>query len=404
MLIIGGCGCFPNSLRPDREDCIVIETDIQDLYALIRGARFANSLQDAAESAKEGDYTAALRIVGDVREQYKKKHLRTLKKDPSQVESTAKQDEARRLVSKQEKYRAALAKFDELLATLQRRAAVQKPQPAATVRPPSGDSSAAPQIPAEFLQAYEGEESRDARFQLILRHFEVREVAADHTIRTDVCYFLRDKDCDYFIRIKVKAGSDDRLLLEDAVSGEHLALLSTTKLQKLGKRRRLVELDPKQPKPDAGDAVPQRQGHDAEPMEGPLDVNEPDHKARDEILDKGAFTQLMDAAQRSRLVPSADQIGYVRDREFRMGRYQKASRAIEGMFNKFIASATQRTQRIRREEMDIASGRVKMHPRDLQAKRARDVAETQLVERARNRFMRVLEGLRILMATHGPGD
>ena len=32
-------------------------------------------------------------------------------------------------------------------------------------------------------------------------------------------------------------------------------------------------------------------------------------------------------------------------------------------------------------------------------KRARDTAETQLVERARSKFLRVLEGLRMMMRT-----
>ena len=48
---------------------------------------------------------------------------------------------------------------------------------------------------------------------------------------------------------------------------------------------------------------------------------------------------------------------------------------------------------------DIASGRIKMSPKHLQEKRARDRAQTQAIERARNRFLRVLDGLRILIKT-----
>lgn len=388
----------------------MIETDIQDLYALIRGARFANFLQDASAAAREGNYSSASQIVADVRDQYEKKRLRTLKKDPSQVEAEATPEEAKRLASKQEKYRGVLEKFDEVMAALNRRAATQQ-SPTDSSKAPAraaGKPPELPQIPADLLRAYEATQSRDARFQLIRQHFGVREVAADHTIRNDICYFLRDNDRDYLVRTAVAEPSsdaisleDDAISLEDAVSGEHLVSLSKTKFLELGKRRRLVQLIPKAPQPASTDSDPPAAA--AVPVED-LPREDTDTRARDEVLDKGAFTQLMDAAQRCRLVPGADQIGHVRDREFRMAKYQKASRAIEGMFNKFIAAATQRTQRIRREEMDIASGKVKMHPRDLQAKRARDVAETQLVERARNRFMRVMEGLRILMRTHGVGD
>ena len=48
-------------------------------------------------------------------------------------------------------------------------------------------------------------------------------------------------------------------------------------------------------------------------------------------------------------------------------------------------------------DIDLASGKIKMSPKALMEKRSRDTAETQLVERARNRFLRVLDALRVLM-------
>ena len=48
-------------------------------------------------------------------------------------------------------------------------------------------------------------------------------------------------------------------------------------------------------------------------------------------------------------------------------------------------------------DADLASGKVRMSPKALMEKRARDIAETQLIERARNRFLRVLDALRVLM-------
>ena len=96
-------------------------------------------------------------------------------------------------------------------------------------------------------------------------------------------------------------------------------------------------------------------------------------------------------------MPGADQIAHVRDREFRKGNYDLALQAIEGIFSKFSAGAAARTQRLKQEDADIAAGRIKISPKDLQAKRQRDRAQDQAVERARSRFNRVLDGLRILM-------
>ncbi len=115
---------------------------------------------------------------------------------------------------------------------------------------------------------------------------------------------------------------------------------------------------------------------------------------RDQILDSGAFSQLVDAAQRSGIVPGIGIIIQVRDCEFRLGKYHQALQLIESLLSSFVGSATQRTQRLKREEQDIASGRVKMSPKDLQAKRARDNKATESVERARMKFTRVLEGIR----------
>lgn len=115
---------------------------------------------------------------------------------------------------------------------------------------------------------------------------------------------------------------------------------------------------------------------------------------RDQILDSGAFSQLVDAAQRSGIVPGIGIIIQVRDCEFRLGKYHQALQLIESLLSGFVGSATQRAQRLKREEQDIASGRVKMSPKDLQAKRARDNKATECVERARMKFTRVLEGIR----------
>ena len=50
------------------------------------------------------------------------------------------------------------------------------------------------------------------------------------------------------------------------------------------------------------------------------------------LLDLGAFTQLLTAAQQSGLVANTDAIIAARDREFRAGRYQRAFDVVEGLY------------------------------------------------------------------------
>lgn len=122
-----------------------------------------------------------------------------------------------------------------------------------------------------------------------------------------------------------------------------------------------------------------------------------DQSERDQILDVGSLSQLIDAAQRSGLVSGMATIIQVRDCEFRLGRYQQALQLIESQFQSFQGRAAQRTQQLAREDLDIAAGRIKMSGKELQIKRQRDRQQTQAVDRARTRFSRVLEGLRTLV-------
>jgi hypothetical protein len=125
---------------------------------------------------------------------------------------------------------------------------------------------------------------------------------------------------------------------------------------------------------------------------GGLDIAE-----RDTILDSGAFSQLVEAAQRTGIVPGVSTIIQLRDCEFRLGRYQQALQTMEGLFGAFTGAAQQRAQRLAREEAELASGKLKISPKDLQAKRIRDNAINDAIDRARGRFLRVLDGLRMVI-------
>jgi hypothetical protein len=128
-----------------------------------------------------------------------------------------------------------------------------------------------------------------------------------------------------------------------------------------------------------------------------LEPKLPDTAERDLVIDMGAFTLLIDAAQRCGLIPGVATIIQIRDGEFRLGRHRQALAQMESMLQGFMVAISQRTQRLAREEIDIASGRVKMTPRELQMKRARDTQQTQAIDRAQTRFSRVVEGLRTLV-------
>jgi hypothetical protein len=111
----------------------------------------------------------------------------------------------------------------------------------------------------------------------------------------------------------------------------------------------------------------------------------------------GSFTQLLAVAAQSGIVPGADQIGHVRDCAFRMGQYQTAFDAIDRLYVGFKQAADARVRRLRAEEIDYRSGVLKMSPKEWQKKKARDTRETNIIERTRRNFVRVLDGLRILV-------
>lgn len=116
--------------------------------------------------------------------------------------------------------------------------------------------------------------------------------------------------------------------------------------------------------------------------------------------DRGAFTQLLTAAQSSGLVVNADAIIGARDRELRAGRYQKAFDIIEGIYVQVNAQIARRQEELRREEMQYRSGALKMSPKEWLLRQRRETEKTQRIDRARRQFVRVLDGLTVLRSSH----
>ena len=150
----------------------------------------------------------------------------------------------------------------------------------------------------------------------------------------------------------------------------------------------------------------------AETTTSPRGDSPPDERAENDVeaplvppppsaggLDVGAFTQLLTTAQQCGFVANADAIITARDREFRLGRYQRAFDVIEGLYLQMNAQAAPRQGEWRRQEMQYKSGVLKLTPKEWQLRQRQETEQTQRLERARRQFARVLDGLRVLRAS-----
>jgi hypothetical protein len=233
------------------------------------------------------------------------------------------------------------------------------------------------------------------RQDAIERHCDVLPIELASDIANGELLLAISDGKQYILCAGTPAIEDGRLHVTSAMDGSPLKALPLEKVAlsiHRSKLHRLVLLPEATEPATSAFAAPELRATDPPEYVSKISVEQ-----RDQILDSGAFSQLVDAAQRSGIVPGIGIIIQVRDCEFRLGKYHQALQLIESLLSAFVGSATQRSQRLKREEQDIASGRVKMSPKDLQAKRARDNKATENVERARMKFTRVLEGIRAII-------
>ena len=209
----------------------------------------------------------------------------------------------------------------------------------------------------------------DEQLAILRSTLHVELVQPDHRFDAEAFYFVIGATSNSLVQTHSPAIVDGQLHFRSCMHDAPMKPLSLDRLQAAIERQRVYFVQQK-----------------------PVDPAE-----RDQILDVGSFSQLIDAAQRSGLVPGIATIIQVRDCEFRLGRYQQALQLIESQLQTFVGRAAQRTQQLAREDLDIASGRIRMSGRELQIKRQRDRQQTQAVDRARTRFSRVVEGLRTLV-------
>ena len=224
-------------------------------------------------------------------------------------------------------------------------------------------------ISSELVESLAQATAADEQLAILRSALSVEVVQPDHRFDPGAFYFVIGAASNSLIQTHSPAVVDGQLHFRSCMHDTPMKPLSLDRLQAAIERQRVYLVQQK-----------------------PVDPAE-----RDQILDVGSLSQLIDAAQRTGLVPGVATIIQVRDCEFRLGRYQQALQLIESQFQSFQGRAAQRAQQLAREDLDIAAGRIKMSGRELQIKRQRDRQQTQAVDRARTRFSRVLEGLRTLV-------
>ncbi|TWU55168.1 hypothetical protein [Rubripirellula reticaptiva] len=417
----------------------MITDDLQALYMLLRGSRSATSVLDARALVQENKAVAAHVKLIDAREAYMESRSRLLKQDPEkQFAGKSKEDLHNRkvLLRKQEKTREILKAFDELMPAIERMAKreetaaeiekikVAEEEAADSNEQPSpiqldDDSSFDDEVPddkvpedkssddenddgssvtmllkpsdvsEEFSAAFLNSDD-DKRLDLVNGSYGFREVEGERDIYPSAVYLIRTGDKSFLVKTAITAATDTTVELSSLADKQSFKPFSRSDFIGLGKRRKMVLLT----KTLSIDDDSFGQSNNSQTGE----TNSDGEHSQQHVLDMAAFSQLMTAAQRSGLFSGADQIGHVRDREFRLEKYDKAYQSIEAMHSRFSAAAGQRAQQLVRDEADISSGRVKISPKDLQAKRTRDRIQTQEVDRTERRFQIVLEGLRVLSA------
>jgi hypothetical protein len=371
-----------------------------ELYDFNRGALYANSLIQAQAAFQEGDFVTTFGLVRASRELFEKRHKKTLRQDATRPggKRTASRKEKRALESKQARIEEILGIFDEVLRPLEKMAKLQRlgrPRPVAESVTPDG-AQPDTQLPAGFQAEYEAAPSFEAGYQVVCKYFDVEPVGSDHDIRPDTLYYVRGKESHLIQSSPAEVGTDP-VPMAVVPSGQRMKPVARQKLLELGRRAQLLRLMPKSRRETAPGPSSPESDQDAV-GDGPAAPTAVKKTYIECLLEMGSFTQLLTAAQQSEIVPNADQIAHVRDREFRMKKYQSAFDNIERLCVRFIQSATQRQQRLRREEIDYKSGTLKMSPKQWQLKKQRDTLQTQKIERARRHFARVLDGLRVLIA------
>jgi len=401
----GGKGDPEPSLAAERlKSSATIAEELDNLYVLVRGALYANGLNEAKKAFQAQHYAETLRLVQETGELHRRTHLQTLKQDPEKAGLGKK--EVQKLRDKQAKIKNSLQRFAELVQRLEKMAHLQpvKSKAPISTRPQLASKTLpAPPLSEAFRAKFQAAQDGEAQFQTVCEHFTAMAVDAEEDIKLDGLYCLQNQGQIHLIRCSKIEETPAMFTMEMVFSGKPLKPIPLEKLLEFGGRQLLHRLVPKdQTESDShlGQVADEAQANGSE------DVAEQKKGLAVSLIDIGSFSQLQTAAQQTGLLPNADAIGFVRDHEFRTKKYQQAFDRIEGLFMHLRTAAEQRAQKLRQEDFDYRGGTLKMSPKAWMLKQQRDTALSQQINRTLRYFMRILDGLRIMMtsAAEDPPD
>ncbi|MCY2980471.1 MAG: hypothetical protein NTU79_17550 [Planctomycetota bacterium] len=382
---------------------MTIDESFDDLYRLLRGSRCASPLLSARTLFDSGKVAESIAELKKIRHTYQESRKNTLATEFD--ESNPADKESKQLLKRQSKAVDAIGQMDGLVSmlTLQIPQVQKQNTTLPTAAPKSIEthpiSSPSDQLDNDLRQKLPlATTDADVR-RVLSQHCNLTMVADDHEPYAGERFVIFSNGLGYVVEVDEPPLENNSVRILTWLDRKRMLPIPLSKWNNSASKSKVLKLEPFDREAVTTIAVPtipapkfslklpgtDRSGENSDTAE------------RDKILDVGAFSQLLDAAQRSGIVPGSGVIIQVRDCEFRLGRFNKGLQMMETLYTTFIGAESQRNQRLQREEAEIASGRKKISPKDLLAKRAQDNQTTQVVDRTKVRFQRVLEGLRGLL-------
>ena len=313
--------------------------DFQDLYKLLRGSKSAFGVLDARTLFLEKKMQAALAKIVDSRESYSTSRTRLMKQDAKkQVDAKAKDAERqiKRIERKQEKVREILKKFDEMMPALEKLAAKEHEKESAqqqdavhddggvAIETQTGVRPVAPKdVSVEFAARFIETEG-DKQLELISGNFGFQPIESEEDIFPNSVYFIRIQNESFLVHTRGQDEMGDDVPLVSVVDEMPMKTYTRDAFVRLGTRRRMVLLTTTKAESDSypdsidllddpSEAIPNGETY-AENLSETIDNFEPGkEKDPDAGLDTDDFSQLMESAQRSGLVPNVQQIAHYRD-------------------------------------------------------------------------------------------
>ncbi len=423
--------------------------DLQEIYNSIRGSRSAMAVMDAKTQFLEKNYEEAFAKLSEAHQSYSESRHRILRQEAEKSVDPNEKDaerQIRRMKRKQEKAREIIAKFEEVLPVLEKKAmransnreAIQAkssarqqsetvrieetvsaeefhdetdgdliespPEPVRTAEPEDRPSSRATGgvtiakiegLRESFLDQFQESWGQD-QLEVVGNHYDFQPVRSIADVFNNAMYYLFKND-DSLLVMTVGC-SKDNVQLVNVLTDEELKPLPTRWFLELGADRTMVLLLEKDEaaratntKVVSTDSDDQAILSDVAHANPAPPVDAPDVP---QAIDADSLSQLMESALRSGLIPAADQISAIRDGDFLQGRFDAALLSIESLYDEFTAAADSRTARLEKQDDDIASGQIKISEKQLQSKRKRDEAQNRAIDDSRRQFVHLMKGLR----------